>query len=461
MLKDYLRKMENKEFSSFRDPAGYIYYQNDKVYRRINKCYFDKYDYLMSSGLYDELVSLKYLICHKEIERNDDYIIIEVEKIPFISYPYEWCFEELKDAALLTLEIQKIALKYNMILKDASGYNVQFLGNRAVFIDTLSFDFYEEGLPWGAYGQFCRHFMAPLILMRYVDEAMGCFLKNYIDGIPIGLANNILNGRGGFVAREHIKWHSKAISKNNDNTSNIRKMKVSKTSIVNMVDMMIRQVNKLKRKSIKTEWDSYYDNTNYSDVSDECKIKLVKSYLKNISFNKNDVLFDLGANDGKYSRIASLMVSNVISFDIDINAVNRNYNLVKKDEQSGILPLILDLTNPSPAIGFGCCERESLNDRTPVKCVMALALIHHIAISNNVPFDKVANWFSKLGEYLIIEFVPKDDSQVEKLLRTRKDIFDNYDKQSFEECFSKYFEIIKKNNIKESKRVIYLMRSIN
>ena len=281
--------MENKEFSSFRDPAGYIYYQNDKVYRRINKCYFDKYDYLMSSGLYDELVSLKYLICHKEIERNDDYIIIEVEKIPFISYPYEWCFEELKDAALLTLEIQKIALKYNMILKDASGYNVQFLGNRAVFIDTLSFDFYEEGLPWRAYGQFCRHFMAPLILMRYVDEAMGCFLKNYIDGIPIGLANNILNGRGGFVAREHIKWHSKAISKNNDNTSNIRKMKVSKTSIVNMVDMMIRQVNKLKRKSIKTEWDSYYDNTNYSDVSDECKIKLVKSYLKNIRFNKNDV----------------------------------------------------------------------------------------------------------------------------------------------------------------------------
>lgn len=452
--------MENKEVSSFRDPAGYIYYENNKIYRRINKCYFKQYDYLMKSGLYDELTDKGYLVKHKKVKKTKDYIVIEVEKIPFISYPYEWCFEELKDAAILTLKIQKIALKYNMILKDASGYNVNFLRGKAIFIDTLSFDFYEEGSPWGAYGQFCRHFMAPLLLMRYVDEGCNSLLKNYIDGIPIPLANNILKGRGGFASRQHIKWHSKAILRNNDSSLEGKKVNISKTNVINMVDMMIRQINKLGRKNIITEWDKYYDNTNYSDNADKCKIKLVNNYLKSIKFGSDDIIWDLGANDGKYSRIAA-SISNVISFDIDINVVNRNYTLAKNNNEANILPLVLDLTNPSPAIGFGCMERKSLNNRSPVKCVMALALIHHISISNNVPFIQVAEWFSKLGEYLIIEFVPKNDSQVEKLLKTRDDIFDWYDEDNFEKCFSKYFEIVKKNNIQDSMRVIYLMRSVN
>ena len=223
--------------------------------------------------------------------------------------------------------------------------------------------------------------------------------------------------------------------------------------------MMIRQINKLKRLNVDTEWDKYYDNTNYSDIADKCKVRLVKKYLDNISLSRDDIIWDLGANDGKYSRIAS-NYANVVSFDIDINAVNRNYNLVKNSDEDNILPLILDLTNPTPAIGFGGSERKGINDRAPVRCIMALALIHHIAISNNVPFIEIAVWFSKLCEYLIIEFVPKDDSQVEKLLRTRRDIFDNYNKDSFERSFSKYFKIIKNDSIKGSKRSIYLMRSV-
>lgn len=453
--------MENKEFSSFRDPAGYVYYEGDKIYRKINRCYFDQYNYFMCSGLYDELVENGYLIRHREIEKNHDYIIIEAERIPFISYPYEWCFEELKDAAMLTLNIQKIALKYDMTLKDASGYNVQFLRGKVIFIDTLSFDFYKEGSPWGAYGQFCRHFMAPLILMRYVDENLNCLLKNYIDGIPIDFANHILNGRGGFTAKQHIKWHSKAISKNNDKVRDGKALKVSKNSIENMIDMMIRQVGKLKRKKLISEWDTYYDNTNYGKISDESKIKLIRKCLKIINFSDNDILWDLAGNDGKYSRIASSFVENVVSFDVDLNVVNRSYSVVKENEETRILPLLFDVTNPSPAIGFGCSERQSLMGRGPVKCVMALAFIHHISISNNVGFDKVAAWFSKLGEYLIIEFVPKEDSQVQKLLKTREDIFDRYTQDDFEECFLKYYEIMSRNCIRESKRVIYLMRSIN
>lgn len=449
----------NREESSFRDPAGYIYYSNNRVYRKIFKCYFKQYDYLMNSGLYKELINRNLLIPHKEIKRVDEYIIIEVEKIPFISYPYEWGFEQFKDASLLTLEINKLALEYGMILKDASGFNVQFFKGKPIFIDTLSFDFYEEGMPWGAYGQFIRHFMGPILLMKYVDERLNCLLKNYIDGVPVDLAASLLKGRGGFTSKQHIKWHSKAIKNYNDTKENVKILKMSKTSLVQMVDMMIRQITKLNRKVVESEWGDYYNNTNYDDKALRHKIKLVSDYIDNIKFKRDDILFDIGANDGKFSRIAAKKNINVISYDFDINCINHNYNMIKESKEENILPLFLDVTNPTPDIGFGLVERKSINSRGNVRCVMALALIHHIAISNNVYFDDIGKWFSKLGNYLIIEFVPKDDSKVEKLLRTRKDIFDWYDINTFEECMCKYFKIIKKDNIKSSKRVIYLMRA--
>ena len=449
----------NREESSFRDPAGYIYYRNNRVYRKIFKCYFKQYDYLMNSGLYKELINRNLLIPHKEIKRVDEYIIIEVEKIPFISYPYEWGFEQFKDASLLTLEINKLALEYGMILKDASGFNVQFFKGKPIFIDTLSFDFYEEGMPWGAYGQFIRHFMGPILLMKYVDERLNCLLKNYIDGIPVDLAASLLKGRGGFPAKQHIKWHSKAIKNYNDTKENVKILKMSKTSLVQMVDMMIRQITNLNRKVVESEWGDYYNNTNYDDKAFKHKLKLVSDYIDNIKFKRDDILFDIGANDGKFSRIVAKKNINVISYDFDINCINHSYNMIKESKEENILPLFLDVTNPTPDIGFGLVERKSINSRGNVRCVMALALIQHIAISNNVYFDDIGKWFSKLGNYLIIEFVPKDDSKVEKLLRTRKDIFDWYNINTFEECMCKYFKIIKKDNIKSSKRVIYLMRA--
>jgi len=455
-----IKKVEKskREISSFRDPAGYIYYEDNKVIRRVNKEYFKQYEHLMTSGLYDELVEKGYLIKHREIDGNKEYKLLEVEKVPFISYPYEWCYDEVKDAAILTLNIQEIALKYNMILKDASSYNVQFIGGKAIFIDTLSFDFYEEGMPWGAYGQFVRHFMAPLLLNTYVDERCSSLLRNYIDGFPLDLVNNLLKNRGGFTARMHIKWHNKSIDKNNDVSDGVKKVNISKISIINMNQMMLRQISKLRRKVTDTEWDNYYNVTNYDEVSDKCKIKLVKEYLEEIDFNNESLVYDLGANDGKYSRIANERCQNVVSFDIDTNCVNRNYLIERDKERSGILPLLLDINNPSGGIGFGCTERKSINDRGRVDCLMALALIHHIVISNNVPFESVARWFIKLSKYLIIEFVPKEDKQVLKLLKTRRDIFSEYDQESFERIFSKYYKIVKKDNIKNSKRVLYLMQ---
>lgn len=450
--------MKNKEISSFRDPSGYIYYENNCVIRKINKEYFKQYDNLMKSGLYEELTNNNYLIKHEEIERNKEYILLKVTKIPFISYPYEWSFDELKDAALLTLKIQDIALKYNMILKDASNYNIQFYKGKVIFIDTLSFDFYKEGLPWGAYGQFCRHFISPLLLNTYVDERCSLMLKNHIDGLPIDLTNNILKNRGGFTAKQHIKWHAKSIIKNNEKVLNTKNIKISKQNLINMNNMMINQITNLTRKKIETEWDTYYQVTNYDEISDQDKIKLVNEYISKINFKEDDLIYDLGANDGKYSRIASKYCDNIISFDIDNNCVNRNYLLNKKESENKILPLILDFNNPSSSIGFASKERKGITERAKAKCIMALALIHHISISNNVPFSEISSWLSELGDYLIIEFVPKEDSQVQKLLKTRRDIFSNYNQENFEKTFSENYKIITKTKIKNSQRILYMMK---
>lgn len=447
-----------KEVSSFRDPAGHIYYDQKKVYRQINPCYFKEYDYLINSGLYQELKEQKYLITHQEIKRTPQKIIIQVEKIPYISYPYEWCFDQIKDTALLTLNILKIALKYNMILKDASIYNTQIYKGAPIFIDTLSFTFYEEGQPWSGYGQFCRHFLAPLLLMSYVDERCNSLFKNYIDGIPLDLTMNLLNKRGGFTAKQHIIWHNNSIKKYQNTDKKVANVFISKQNIFNIINMLIRQIQKIKSHHSSTEWENYYKYTNYSLVSDNSKIKLVTQYLDKIAFTNKDIIYDFGANNGKYSRIAAQKNVTVIAFDFDLNAIRTNYLTIQKEQEQNILPLFLDCNNPTPSIGFANRERVGLNDRPAVKCLMALALIHHLAISNNVPFNEIALWFSNLTEYLIIEFIPKEDSQIQKLLKNRLDIFDWYSLEQFELIFDKYFQIIHQSSISDSKRVLYLMK---
>lgn len=450
--------MNNKNYASFRDPSGYVYYEDGKVFRKINECYISTYDYLMSSGLYDRLLEEELIIKHKEVKRTDNFVILEVEKVPFISYSYEWCFSQYKDAALLTLKINKIALEYGMILKDASVYNVQFINSKPVFIDTLSFDMYEEGMPWGAYGQFTRHFIAPLLLMNFVDDRMNCLLKNYIDGVPLDLTEAILKKRGGFFAKQHIIWQNKAIKKHNvDGRKSSIKVNVSKKSLLNINVMIQNQIEALRGKNVSTEWDEYYSNTNYSSIADDEKKSIVLDYVKKLKIMNSDFAIDMGANDGKYSRLIREYFNTVISMDIDNNAVSRNYEVANQNNEN-ILPLVFDFNNPSPSIGFACKERESLSERGSAKLVMALALIHHIAISNNVPLDKIAEWFSKIGEYLIIEFVPKNDSQVKLLLKTRRDIFDMYTKETFEKNFSNYFDILEINKVLDSERIIYLMK---
>ena len=454
-----------KVSGSFRDPSGFMFTHDGQLYRQVNQKYQEDYDLLMRSGLYDQLNRSRTLVAHQEVELalapqpDIAYKVIQPEKIDFISYPYEWCFNQLKDAAILTLAIARRSLEYGMILKDASAYNIQFHQGKPIFIDTLSFGKYEEGQPWAAYRQFCQHFLAPLALMAKKDVHLAQMLRVHIDGIPLDLASKLLpaSTRLNPGLATHIHLHAKTQERYADREVSQEQVKgkISKSAILGLLESLLSTVRSLTVKTIQTEWSDYYQDNNYTLASFEAKRQLVKRFIERVQPKQ---VWDLGGNTGKFSRVASEMQIPTVCFDIDPGAVQQNYDLVKQNKEKFILPLRMDLTNPSPDLGWHNAERESMQARGPVDLVMALALIHHLAISNNVPLLDVANFFADLGENLIIEFVPKSDSQVKRLLASREDIFPDYTPEGFRMAFSYVYELIVEEKVPGSERTLFLLR---
>lgn len=457
--------------ASFRDPSGFVFSHEGAVYRQVNAIYASAFDQFVESGLYDQLTRKAYLVAHEEIDPGNlpppqpgCHKLLKPEQLPFISYPYEWSFSQLKDAALLTLRIHALALKHGFALKDASAYNIEFIGSKPIFIDTLSFEPYIEGKPWTAYRQFCQHFLAPLALIATRGPEFSKMLTAFIDGIPLGFASRALPNRTklNYGLMAHLHAHAKiqdeyADAASDGKSSKAKEAQLSKSSQRALVESLARTIDKLTWSIPKTEWGDYYDNTNYSDASAEHKKTLVDVFLSEIPGTLN-VVQDLGANQGDFSRIAAARADTVIAQDIDPVAVEKHYLARKSSERQNITPLIQDLFAPSPAIGWANQERASFVDRSKASAVMALALIHHLAISNNVPLGNIASLFASLSDWLIIEFVPKADSQVIRLLRTREDIFPDYTEAGFEEAFSEIYEIKRKEAISGSERTLYLLR---
>jgi len=451
--------------SSFRDPSGFLFYQDKTLYRQINNSYKENYDHLMSSGLYKALIDSEYLVPHQEVDiepfdSKTSYTIIKPEKIPFISYPYEWCFTQLKQAALTTLEIQKTAMEYNMMLKDCSSYNIQFYNVKPILIDTLSFEKYEDGQIWKGYKQFCQHFLAPLALMSKKDVRLNQLLRIFVDGIPLDLTSKLLplRTRSNFSLLSHIHAHAKSQKHfENKKIDSFKERKLGKRSLLGIIQSLHSGIKKLNWKPEGTEWGDYYTDTNYSERGFAQKKKIIENFFEKTQVN---VVWDLGANVGTFSRISSDRGMYTISFDIDPAAVEKNYLDSIEKKETKILPLLLDLTNPSPDMGWENQERASIINRGPADVVLALALIHHLAISNNLPLEEIAQFFKKISNYLIIEFVPKTDSQVKRLLVSREDIFDNYTKENFESEFKKHFSFQTSEQLEDSERILYIMKKL-
>jgi hypothetical protein len=452
--------------ASFRDPSGFLFKREDVLYRQVNRKYEQEYKRLMESGLYEKLVKAKLLIQHVEVEEveaetGECFKILQPERVPFISYPYEWSFGQLRDAALATLSIQKRALKLDMSLKDASAYNIQFVRGKATLIDTLSFELYKEGQPWVAYRQFCQHFLAPLALMALQDVRLNQLLRVYIDGVPLDLASDLLPWKThlNFGLMTHIHLHAGAQKKYAGEEVKSRGGSMSKQAMTGLIESLESTIKKLDWKPKGTEWGNYYEITNYSDAAFEHKKQLVGEWTDR---PRPLIVWDLGANNGVFSRVAADSQAGpmVISWDIDPAAVEQNYRQVKTEKNERLLPLLLDLTNPSPAIGWANRERDSFGGRGPADLTLALAVIHHLAISNNVPLSQLADFFAETGKWLVIEFVPKGDSQVQKLLASREDIFSNYTREGFEAAFSQRFKVHEAVPVRESERVLYLMEAL-
>jgi ribosomal protein L11 methylase PrmA len=445
---------------SFRDPSGFLFVRDGKIYRQVNLTYQEHYDLFLGCGLYRALVEAELLIPHEEVavppgDPATAYKIIQPEIIGFISYPYEWCFSQLKSAALLTLKIQKLALQYGMSLKDASAYNIQFKGCRPVFIDTLSFEKYRQDQPWVAYKQFCQHFLAPLVLMNHKDLRLNQLLRSNIDGIPVDLASSILPffSYFRFGILSHIHLHARTQRHFSAKPVAIKECTLSPKSLLLLLDNLEAVIKKLKQKPQETEWGDYYDHTNYSKEAFASKKEIV---LKLLAAATPRVVWDLGANDGTFSRLASDQGIYTLSFDIDPTAVEKNYQVGVKNQETNLLPLLLDLANPSPGIGWANSERMSLANRGPADTILCLGLIHHLAISNNLPFHKIAEYFAAICRSLIIEFIPKNDSQVQRLLASREDIFTGYTQEAFQTTFAQHFSFRASYPIKESEREIFL-----
>ncbi len=447
--------------SSFRDPSGFIFQYNGELFRQVNQSFRENYDFFISSGLYQSLVEQKQLIPHTETAGDfggsgDKYKVLQPDKIDFISYPYEWCFDMLKDAALLTLTLAKKSLGQGMILKDATSYNIQWHKDRLVFIDTLSFEKYEEGKPWIAYRQFCECFLGPLLLMHYQKTSLHELQLAYPNGIPLPIIKKLLPWKSRFsiLTYLHIHLHAKIAAKNKG--KNEGQAMLPKKKMLSLIASLETLVNSLSLQQTGTTWGNYYDEAALRDDYLDQKKKIIMAWLDEMPGLQTGI--DFGANEGEFSSLLSARNTRVISVDADPVAVSKLYHKVRSGKQQGIIPLVMDLSNPSPATGLNNKEHSSFAERIQNRDIgLCLALLHHLCLGRNIPFLPIAESMHASCKKLIIEFVPKSDIKSQQILSGKRDIYDGYTSKDFERSFEKFFTIREKRAIPGTERILYLM----
>jgi len=447
--------------ASFRDPSGFVFFANGKYYRQVNQSYAKNFELLVSSGLYSNLISQKFLVPHEVIDRNfglsdDWYKTLLPQQLSFISYPYEWCFDELKDAALLTLSIMRTSIDHGMVLKDATSFNIQFDKGRPVFIDSLSFEVYDRTKPWIAYRQFCECFLFPLLLGHYLQTDMQKLLTVYSDGIPVNIASKLLpiRSRLSLSVWLHVLLQN-SVGKKADTKQTATRF--TKEKLIRLIDHLQSSIKRLHIKSSgRTTWNNYYDETILSNQYLEQKEIIFRELMSDVDVEN---ALDLGCNNGYFSKIIAEHQVPVVAVDFDGPSINHFYLSEKNKLPSAILPLCIDLTNPSPAIGIHNDERSTFLERAKSDLVIALAIVHHLVLSKNIPMADVALMLANLTrKALIVEFVPLSDPKSQQLIENKTEYHKPYDANAFELCFSDYFEMERKEIIPQTDRILYRMK---
>jgi SAM-dependent methyltransferase len=463
------------EPGSFRDREGHIFYWSGNVYRTLSNKALTDWKQLAATRFFSEATSQGHLVqtdfmsemaVPKAVENAHIAGILKHQTVPFISYPYEWCFGMLKDAALLHLSLLLSALEEGMVLKDASAFNMQWIGEKPLFIDISSFEAYQPGAPWVGYNQFCQMFLNPLLLQAYKDVPFHPWLRGCINGIEPAHMANLMGIKdlclpGVF---KHVYLHSKLQENMNRNTqkSNL-KGTLSQAGfhlelIRNNIKNLQHVIANLSWKKAHSVWSDYADNTSYKKNEEEQKVNFVRKVVMEKQARWEQV-WDLGCNTGNFSRIAAENANYVIALDADHLAIERLYQNLKKEKSGSILPLYANLADPSTGLGWQGTERKPLWERGKPELIMALALIHHVVISANVPMRAFISWLAQLTPNLIIEFITKEDPMVQLLLQNKTDNYTDYDQNYFEQCLLEHFTIELSQDLINGCRTIYYCRA--
>ncbi|MET0635398.1 MAG: class I SAM-dependent methyltransferase [Chitinophagaceae bacterium] len=447
--------------ASYRDPSGYIFSHKGEIYRQVNQLFRHDFDLLMKRGAYHDFVKQGWLIAHEELESNltgdnEWYKTLRPTRVPFISYPWEWSFSMLKDAALLTLDLAIRSLPYGLILKDATPFNVQWFNGRMVFIDILSFYKYNATEPWVAYRQFCESFLSPLLLMHYSKMPLQQLMLSYPEGIPLNLTSRLLPFRSRFHLPVFLHVHLQAKLAQRPAADNKAKMQsFTLQKMQNVLESLRTLVNSLQLKEQQSTWINYYDEAANRDEYLPVKKTIINNWLQNLPEART--VADLGANEGEFTKLAASLGKQTIAVDLDPFCIDRLYNRIKESGSDFIQPLVIDLANPSPPGGVNNEEFSSFTRRCNADLLLALALIHHLCIGRNIPAREVAHFFSRLGRCLILEFVPPEDEKAALLLRQKTRLFPDYTRARVLAAFEEYFDLEKEEAISNSGRLLWLL----
>ena len=457
------------EPGSFRDRNGKVFYQDGEILRGISAKALADWELLSAAPFFEEWVGRGGIVRTERLAdtevAGDWAAVLHHEAVPFVSYPYEWTFGMLKDAALLHLDLLLAALPAGLILKDSSAYNVQWMGAQPIFIDIPSFEKLSQGEPWVGYRQFCELFLYPLFLQAYKGVDYRPWLRGQIDGIPASGVRALMSARD--LVRPGVLLHVLAqdslqrryAAKPQNVRSRIAKAGFDKQLIVNNVRGLRKIVAGLTPGGSKTVWADYDQTHSYDRAEFEAKCAFVRNAAQHRHWKR---AWDLGCNTGTFSRIVAEHADQVVSMDGDWMAIEHLYQAQKsREDRAKILPLVINLSDPSPAQGWRGTERRSLPERGKPELTLCLALIHHIVISANIPMRDFVGWLAGLGTSLVVEFVSREDEMVQTLLANKDDQYGDYDQANFEACLTEHYQIRTRRPLKGGKRCIYFCTPAN
>ncbi|MEO8601161.1 MAG: methyltransferase [bacterium] len=434
---------------SFRDPAARVLADDGPQIRRVLSAAAAADDTrLRAAGLFDELERAGWLIASR---RRDDVpapdgwsAVVESPRLPFVSYPAEWSFGMLRDAALLTLQITERALERGAILKDASAFNVLFEGAQPRFVDVSSLMSRDGDGPWHAYGQFCDHFLAPLMLEAYRGVPFQSWLRGSLEGLDIGTLARLLSARD--LVRPGVATHVMARTALERRSGTLapaarhaaRGLALPAAALLRNVRSLQRLVAGLRSRAV-SPWADYRDAEDHALSARKAAFVAAAG----ARLGGGQLAWDVGANSGRYSRLLAEHYAYIVALDADAGAIDRLYaELRGSDEARRVLPMVVDVMQPSPPRGWRGRERASLVERGRPQLALYLALIHHLCLGRGVPLAEFLDFARDTAPAAVIEFVAAEDPHSQALLASRTAQHPGYDLANFRRLAAARFQIL-------------------